>query len=49
VTWLDALTGRESISLGAESYQQILSAEGLVLVGEQADEGNNHYYLVSKP
>jgi len=49
VTWLDALTGRESISLGAESYQQILRAEGLVLVGEQSDEGNNHYYLVSKP
>jgi 2-polyprenyl-3-methyl-5-hydroxy-6-metoxy-1,4-benzoquinol methylase len=49
VTWLDALTGRESISLGAESYQRILSAEGLVLVGEKADEGNNHYYLVSKP
>jgi 2-polyprenyl-3-methyl-5-hydroxy-6-metoxy-1,4-benzoquinol methylase len=47
--WRDALTGRESISLGAESYQQILRAEGLVLVGEQLDEGSNHYYLVSKP
>jgi 2-polyprenyl-3-methyl-5-hydroxy-6-metoxy-1,4-benzoquinol methylase len=49
VTWRDALTGRESISLGAEAYQQILRAEGLVLVGEQLDEGGNHYYLVSKP
>jgi cyclopropane fatty-acyl-phospholipid synthase-like methyltransferase len=49
ITWRDALTGRKSISLGAESYQQILRTEGLVLVGEQLDEGGNHYYLVSKP
>lgn len=49
VTWRDALTGRESLSLGAERYQQILHTEGLVLVGEQSDEGDNHYYLVSQP
>ncbi len=48
VTWLDALTGRASISLGTDRYQQILHAEGLVLVGEELDEGENHYYLVSK-
>jgi 2-polyprenyl-3-methyl-5-hydroxy-6-metoxy-1,4-benzoquinol methylase len=49
VTWFDALTERESISLGVEVYKQILHAEGLTLVGETWDEGDNHYYLVSKP
>ena len=49
VMWRDALTGRESVSLGAERYRQILHREGLILVGEQSDEGDNHYYLVSKP
>jgi len=48
-TWRDALTGGESISLGAEQYQQLLDAAGLDVVGELYDEGNNHYYLVSKP
>ena len=45
VTWRDILTGRESISLGRERYQQILSAAGLVLLGEGVDEGDNHYYF----
>jgi len=49
VTWIDVLTGRESTSLGFQTYQEILLAEGLVLSGEQSDEGENHYYLVSKP
>jgi 2-polyprenyl-3-methyl-5-hydroxy-6-metoxy-1,4-benzoquinol methylase len=49
VTWKDSLTDRESISLGAERYRQILKAEGLALVGEQSDEGENHYYLSLKP
>jgi 2-polyprenyl-3-methyl-5-hydroxy-6-metoxy-1,4-benzoquinol methylase len=49
VTWFDALTERKSISLGVEVYKQILHAEGLTLVGETWDEGDNHYYLVSKP
>ena len=30
VTWHDSLTGRESISLGDERYEQTLGAEGLV-------------------
>lgn len=47
--WQDALTGRESVSLGDERYRQLLHTEGLVLVGEESDEGDNHYYLVSKP
>jgi SAM-dependent methyltransferase len=48
-TWQDALTGRESFSLGDERYRQLLDIEGLVLDGEESDEGDNHYYLVSKP
>ena len=48
VTWTDVLTRRESISLGFQAYQEILLAEGLVLTGEQSDDGENHYYLVSK-
>ncbi len=48
-TWRDILTGRESVSLGAEHYLQILHTEGLLLVDEQSDEGGNHYYLASKP
>jgi hypothetical protein len=48
-TWRDGLTGGESISLGAERYQQLPDAAGLDVVGELYDEGNNHYYLVSKP
>ena len=48
VKWRDALTDRESISLGTEGYQRILRAEGLVLIGEQCDEGDNYYYLSSK-
>ena len=48
-TWSDSLTGRISISLGAERYQQILRTEGLVVVGETVDEGGNYYYFVSKP
>jgi 2-polyprenyl-3-methyl-5-hydroxy-6-metoxy-1,4-benzoquinol methylase len=49
VTWQDALTGRPSISLGSAEYQRILHARGLTLDGEQSDEGDNHYYLASKP
>jgi 2-polyprenyl-3-methyl-5-hydroxy-6-metoxy-1,4-benzoquinol methylase len=49
LTWLDALTERMSISLGVAGYEQILRAEGLTLVGESLDEGDNHYYFASKP
>jgi SAM-dependent methyltransferase len=48
-SWKDALTGRESVSLGDERYRQLLRNEGLALVGEESDEGGNHYYLASKP
>jgi 2-polyprenyl-3-methyl-5-hydroxy-6-metoxy-1,4-benzoquinol methylase len=49
VEWRDSLTGRESVSLGAERYVEILREVGLTLVGEKVDEGGNHYYCVAKP
>ncbi|HEY6307118.1 MAG TPA: class I SAM-dependent methyltransferase [Candidatus Angelobacter sp.] len=47
--WQDILTGWESFSLGDERYRKLLHTEGLALDGEEQDEGDNHYYLVSKP
>ena len=47
-TWHDTVTGRESISLGAEGYRQLLDSAGLNLAGELSDEGSNHYYSASK-
>jgi SAM-dependent methyltransferase len=47
VRWKDALTGRESLSLGGEEYRRILEAEGLVLTDEKRDEGENHYYFAT--
>ena len=43
-TWTDALTGRESLSLGADTYRRLLGDAGLVIVDEHVDEGGNHYY-----
>jgi SAM-dependent methyltransferase len=48
VNWTDKLTGRKSVSLGLARYREMLQGSGLLLVGEQIDEGANHYYLVSK-
>lgn len=42
--WKDSLTGGESRSLGKEVYVNELSKQGLVLVGEYTDEGENHYF-----
>jgi cyclopropane fatty-acyl-phospholipid synthase-like methyltransferase len=47
--WSDNLTGQASMSLGSHEYRQILESEGLVLVDEPDDEGENHYYLARKP
>jgi SAM-dependent methyltransferase len=47
--WSDNLTAHTSISLGSEEYRRILTAEGLILIGEGDDEGENHYYFVAKP
>lgn len=46
--WLDAMTGRRSQSLGAETYERLLRHAGLVWVGEAKDEGENHYYFAEK-
>jgi cyclopropane fatty-acyl-phospholipid synthase-like methyltransferase len=46
--WTDILTGAPSISLGRDHYRKVLAAEGLELVGETSDEGDNHYYFASK-
>ncbi|HLP24814.1 MAG TPA: class I SAM-dependent methyltransferase [Acidobacteriota bacterium] len=46
--WRDALTGRISISLGAETYRALLHAEGMDLVHEEHDDGANHYYCASR-
>lgn len=45
---LDNLTGRKSVSLGSDAYRRIVESEGLALVGETEDEGQNHYYFVCK-
>ena len=47
-SWLDAMTGRTSISLGHEAYRRALAAEGMELVGTRKDEGENFYYLAWK-
>lgn len=43
-TWQDILTGRLSVSLGADAYTTILSEARLGLEDEYVDEGQNHYY-----
>jgi cyclopropane fatty-acyl-phospholipid synthase-like methyltransferase len=47
-SWPDAMTGRTTISLGHEAYQNALEAEGILLVGTHRDEGENHYYFAQK-
>lgn len=48
VEWLDAMTGRQSRSLGVVAYERLLREAGLAWVGETQDEGDNHYYFVEK-
>jgi SAM-dependent methyltransferase len=40
----DAMTGLESISLGAEQYRKLLGAVGISVAEEYEDEGENHYF-----
>ena len=47
-TWTDVLTGRTSLSLGADGYKAILAAAGLTLLDEYVDEGDNHYFDAHK-
>lgn len=47
-TWVDVLTKRRSLSLGAEGYGAALTSAGLILLDEYEDEGDNHYYDAAK-
>jgi SAM-dependent methyltransferase len=42
--WNDAMTGLESISLGAEDYRKLLGAAGISVAEEYEDAGENHYF-----
>ena len=46
--WLDAMTERQSQSLGAHTYERLLRGAGLTWVAEVEDEGGNHYYFVER-
>ena len=47
-SWLDAMTGRASISLGHEAYRGALEVEGISFVGTYLDEGQNYHYSALK-
>ena len=47
-SWLDAMTGRNSISLGHDAYRAALDDEGMTLVGTYVDEGRNFHYSALK-
>jgi 2-polyprenyl-3-methyl-5-hydroxy-6-metoxy-1,4-benzoquinol methylase len=47
-TWNDNLTELPSVSLGLNLYEQELAAHGLLLVGNDEDEGGNYYYFATK-
>lgn len=42
--WKDAMTGLESVSLGAEQYRKLLEAVGISVAEEYEDVGENHYF-----
>ncbi len=46
--WADCLTGRSSVSLGADAYDALLSEAGLRLIAQHQDEGQNHYFEARK-
>lgn len=48
ITWKDAITLQESVSLGAERYRELLAVSGLSVMEEFEDEGENHYYHAVK-
>lgn len=47
-SWTDGMTGLPSLSLGHHAYARELSAQGLSLVGNTEDEGQNYYYFATK-
>jgi SAM-dependent methyltransferase len=42
--WNDAMTGLESISLGAKEYRKLLGAADISVAEEYEDVGENHYF-----
>jgi SAM-dependent methyltransferase len=42
--WTDAMTGLESISLGAAEYRKLLGAAGISVTEGYEDVGQNHYF-----
>ncbi|HXW91517.1 MAG TPA: class I SAM-dependent methyltransferase [Terriglobales bacterium] len=42
--WNDAMTGLESVSLGAERYRKLLGSADISVVDEYEDVGENHYF-----
>jgi SAM-dependent methyltransferase len=42
--WTDAMTGLESVSLGAEEYRKLLGAAGISVAAEYEDVGESHYF-----
>jgi len=42
--WNDAMTGLESVSMGAEEYRKLLVAAGISVAKEYEDVGENHYF-----
>jgi|SRR6186713_1295828 len=44
VEWKDIMTEQRSRSLGAEEYRALITASGLLIVDEFADEGGNYYF-----
>ncbi|MDR6511943.1 cyclopropane fatty-acyl-phospholipid synthase-like methyltransferase [Novosphingobium capsulatum] len=47
--WNDTLTGRASLSLGADAYASHLTSVGLRLDDCRSDEGGNDYYEAVRP
>jgi hypothetical protein len=42
------MTGHQSQSLGAQTYERLLRDAGLTWVAAAQDEGENHYYFAEK-
>lgn len=47
-TWIDQMSGLQSVSLGGEEYRRQLALTGLSVVAEFEDVGENHYYDARK-
>jgi 2-polyprenyl-3-methyl-5-hydroxy-6-metoxy-1,4-benzoquinol methylase len=47
-SWMDGMTGLPSLSLGHDAYVRELERNGMVLVGNDEDEGQNYYYFAQK-